>query len=72
MVETFLQIVRGDATAEEVAALVATLSAMAAARGDAGFAGDRGRAVRSWNDPARLMRTPVHPGPGAWRRSAWG
>ncbi len=71
MVE-YLQVVRGDATPEEIAALVATLSALAAARGSAGSAGDRGRAVRNWNDPARLMRTPVHPGPGGWRRSAWG
>jgi hypothetical protein len=70
----YLQVVRGDATPEEIAALVATLQAMAAALGDAASAGDRKRVVRPrhWNDPARLMRTPVHPSPGGWRRSAWG
>ncbi|HEY6787238.1 MAG TPA: acyl-CoA carboxylase subunit epsilon [Trebonia sp.] len=68
----YLQVVRGDATPEEIAALVATLSAVAAARGSGASAGDRGQNVRNWNHPARLLRTPVHPGPGAWRRSAWG
>jgi hypothetical protein len=68
----YLQVIRGDATAEEIAALVATLSAVAAARASAASAGDRAKPVRNWNNPARLLRTPVHPSPGGWRRSAWG
>ena len=66
----FLRVVRGDATAEEIAALVATLTALAAARSQA--ADDaKPPAVRSnWNDPARRLRAPVHPSPGGWRRSA--
>ena len=66
----FLCVVRGDATAEEIAALVATLTAVAAARAQA--ADDaQPEAVRSnWNAPARRMRAPVHPAPGGWRRSA--
>jgi len=71
VVPPFLQVVRGDATPEEIAALVATLGAVAAAPGDATVAGDRGRSVRNWNDPGRMMRTPVHPSRGGWRRSAW-
>jgi hypothetical protein len=69
---SYLQFVRGDATPEEIAALVATLGVVAAAQGDAAVTGDRGRSVRNWNDPSRMMRTPVHPSPGGWRRSAWG
>jgi hypothetical protein len=68
----YLRVVRGDATPEEIAALVATLSAVAAARARSASAGDQPRSVRSWNHPSRLMRTPVHPAPGGWRRSAWG
>lgn len=64
------RVVHGDATAEEIAALVATLAAVAAAR--AQTAGDAKPApVRSnWNAPARRLRAPVYPSPGGWRRSA--
>lgn len=66
-----LRVVRGDATAEEIAALVAALTVAAAARG--GVAGGQaGRtAVRNeWNEKARLMRPALHPSAGGWRRSA--
>ena len=72
MTSPYLQVVRGSATAEEIAALVATLSAVAAARASVASAGGRPQSVRNWNNPARLLRTPVHPSPGGWRRSAWG
>ncbi|MFC5180200.1 acyl-CoA carboxylase subunit epsilon [Actinomadura harenae] len=68
----FLRIVRGDPSAEEVAALVAVLTARAqaaaAARGDA----PGGAPVSHWADRSRLTRTPVppRPGPGTWRASA--
>ncbi|HEX3513122.1 MAG TPA: acyl-CoA carboxylase subunit epsilon [Trebonia sp.] len=62
----FLRIVRGDATPEEVAAIVATLTAIAAARTPV----SEHESVRTnWNDRARLLRAPLHPAPGAWRRS---
>ncbi|MEV5569192.1 acyl-CoA carboxylase subunit epsilon [Spirillospora sp. NPDC052269] len=67
----FLRIVRGDPSAEEVAALVAVLTARAqaaaAARDDA-----PGGPVSHWADRSRLTRTPPppRPGPGAWRASA--
>ena len=68
--EPYLRVVRGDATAEEIAALVATLTAIAAARSRAA-ASTRPAPVRSqWNAPDRLLRVPAHPAAGAWRRSA--
>jgi hypothetical protein len=66
----FLQVVRGDATAEEIAALVATLMAVAAARSQAAGNAKPEPVRANWNAPARLMRQPVHPSPGGWRRSA--
>lgn len=60
-----LRVVRGEPTAEELAALVAVVTAQATAG-----AGDQPVRRTAWNDPARLVRTPVSPGPGGWRASA--
>ena len=61
-----LRIVRGDASAEDVAVLTALLAA--AGGGDEPAAPTpRG----GWRDPARLHRRQLHPGPGAWRSSGW-
>ncbi len=68
--EPFLQIMRGDASPEEVAALVATLTAIAAARSRAADDAKPAPVLSHWNDPARRLRAPLHPAPGAWRRSA--
>ncbi|HWG00552.1 MAG TPA: acyl-CoA carboxylase subunit epsilon [Trebonia sp.] len=65
----FLRVVRGDATAEEIAALVATFAAVSAARQPGDHGEPPGR-VREWNSRSRLVRSPVFPGPGGWRRSA--
>ena len=62
-----LRLVRGDATPEEVAALLAVLSA---ASGD-GAAAPAPRPTSAWSSPARAVRRPLAPGPGAWRASAW-
>jgi len=59
-----LRVVRGEPTAEELAALVAVVGARATSGGGPG-ASPR----TAWNDPARLVRTPVHVGPGGWRAS---
>ncbi len=60
-----LRVVRGEPSAAELAALVAVLGARPTTRADGAPAG------RSpWNDPARLVRGPVAPGAGGWRRSA--
>jgi hypothetical protein len=65
-----LRIVRGDADAEEIAAIVATLTAIAAARSSAAQRSEPRPVTPNWNSRARLLRTPVHPAAGGWRRSA--
>jgi Acyl-CoA carboxylase epsilon subunit len=58
-----LRVVRGEPSAEELAALVAVLTARAAAVPPA-------RPPRpAWSDPARRLTAP-RVGPDAWRRSA--
>ncbi|HYT11113.1 MAG TPA: acyl-CoA carboxylase subunit epsilon [Mycobacteriales bacterium] len=65
MTETpFLQVVRGEPTPGELAALVAVLAAWA---GAAGRPAPRPRSA--WADPAARLRRPLRPGPDAWRRS---
>ncbi len=59
-----LRIVNTDATAEEVAAVVAVLSALG------GGAAPAPRRTPAWSAPARGVRRPLLHGPGAWRASA--
>ncbi|GEL19714.1 acyl-CoA carboxylase subunit epsilon [Pseudonocardia asaccharolytica] len=56
------RIVRGEPIDEEVAALTVVLAAAAAAP-QVTPAPKRDL----WSDPARRLRTPLYPGPGAWR-----
>jgi len=61
----FLRVVRGEPTAEELAALVSVLAARS-------VAAEAVRPVRPrspWGDPARAVRGVHHPGPDGWRRS---
>ncbi len=63
--EPVLRVIRGDATPEEVAALVAVVMARSA---DAETAP---RAARpAWSDRSAVLRRPLQAGPGGWRRSA--
>jgi Acyl-CoA carboxylase epsilon subunit len=60
-----LRVVRGEPTAEELAALVTVLAARAAAGG-----GDRPARRRPlWRDRTALLGAPRMPGPGSWRAS---
>ncbi|WP_336207685.1 acyl-CoA carboxylase subunit epsilon [Nonomuraea sp. LPB2021202275-12-8] len=59
-----LRIVRGDATPEEIAALVAVLAARQA---EPPSPAPRSR---TWRNPARSMRKTLAPGKSAWRMSA--
>jgi len=59
-----LRIVNPDATPEEVAALVAVLSALGS-----GGAAAPARPRPAWTDPARGVRGPHRHGPGSWRSS---
>ncbi len=65
-VETPLVVIHGDATDEEVAALLAVLQGLAPA-GPAETAPPR--RTSAWSSPARRLRTPVHPSPDGWRAS---
>lgn len=60
------RVIRGDATPEEIAALVAVL----AARGGGDDAPSPPRSAKNgWSDRSRQLRRPLSPGPGAWRGS---
>jgi hypothetical protein len=61
-----LVLIRGDATAEEVAALVTVLQAAAASSAGA----EEPTPVPEWNAPHRLVRATYPHGPGGWRASA--
>ena len=61
-----LRVIRGDATPEEIAAVVAVLLSRAAADAPS----PARPAPSAWADRSRLLRRPVHPGPDAWRRTA--
>jgi hypothetical protein len=62
-----LRVVRGDATPEEIAALVAVLLARSA---DAEAPGPTRSVPNAWSDRSRQLRRPLSPAPDAWRRSA--
>jgi Acyl-CoA carboxylase epsilon subunit len=65
----YLRVVHGNASAEEIAALIPALTAVAAARSSARPA-QQPPVSHNWNSRARLLRTPLHPAVGGWRRSA--
>jgi hypothetical protein len=63
-----LRVVKGDPSPEEVAALVAVVSAMAAGAAEA--ASRQQRPTPAWAAHHRKHRPPHRHGPGAWRLSA--
>ncbi|MEO3828522.1 acyl-CoA carboxylase subunit epsilon [Actinomadura sp. B10D3] len=70
----FLRIVRGDPSPEEIAALVAVLSARARAAAAARDGAGKSAGTSRWADRTRLVRGPVAGGlrprgAGAWRAS---
>lgn len=60
------RVVRGAPSDAELAALTVVLAAVAAPP-----PAPAPRAPDRWSDPATRFRTPLHPGPGAWRASTW-
>lgn len=54
----------GDASPEQVAALVAVLSGLGGGEEEAPAAPSS-----AWTDRSRLVRPAVHPSPGGWRLS---
>jgi hypothetical protein len=66
-----LRVVRGNPTAEEIAAVGSVLAARSAAAGGAGPGrGDSAETPSGWNDRSRALRAPLPHGPDAWRASA--
>lgn len=65
MTERVLRVVRGTPTLEELAAVVAVLSARAAPPAPAPHPAP----PQLWTARGPLLRRAVHPGPGAWRAS---
>ncbi|MFE3202636.1 acyl-CoA carboxylase subunit epsilon [Embleya sp. NPDC055664] len=63
-----IKVVRGEPTPEELAVIVTVVAAKASGGGAPAPAP---AAPSQWNDPARLVRRPLRPGPGAWQASAW-
>jgi hypothetical protein len=57
-----LRVVTGEPSAEELAALTVVVAALARRR-----ARRRPRPVGAWSSRADVVRTPLQPGPGAWR-----
>lgn len=60
----FLRIVKGDATPEEIAAVVAVLGSLSG-----GSAPDK-KASPAWSAHHRKVRVTLPHGPGGWRNSA--
>ncbi|MGY2704450.1 acyl-CoA carboxylase epsilon subunit [Nocardioides sp. HB32] len=61
--QPFLRVIRGDATPEEVAAVVAVLAALRAP------AAAPARVHPEWKAPHRVVRRTLPHGPGGWRSS---
>jgi hypothetical protein len=66
--QPLLRVVKGDPDDCELAALTAVVAGLASAAP----VEDPKPARRSeWANPARRVRRPLHPGPGAWRASGF-
>jgi len=66
--DSILNVTKGDASGEDVAALVALFSVMASSQSTSD-AQENDRVLSSWNNKERMFRHFPIPGPGAWRAS---
>ncbi|HEX6352447.1 acyl-CoA carboxylase subunit epsilon [Actinophytocola sp.] len=64
-----LRIVKGNPSDEELAALVAVVSAVDASASDS--ASEESARNSAWSDRRGLVREPLPHGPGAWRASGF-
>lgn len=62
-----LRVIRGDATPEDIAAILAVVSA----RTMQARAREQRTRADGWNDRSAAMRPIPAAGPGAWRASSW-
>jgi hypothetical protein len=68
--EPVLSITRGNPSAEQLAAVVTVLSGLSARMEQAQPPGPAQAERSEWSARYRLMRVPLHRGPGGWRASA--
>jgi hypothetical protein len=61
------KVIKGDASDEEIAAVLAVVTAAAAGRRAVAPAP---RGLQAWADRAAMLRQPLRPGPDGWRASA--
>ncbi|MFF1871946.1 acyl-CoA carboxylase subunit epsilon [Streptomyces sp. CB03911] len=67
-----IHVLHGQPTPEELATVLAVVSARAAATQAAAEAARTGAGPATpWNDRARRLRTTPKPGPDVWRTSGW-
>ncbi|NUP49545.1 MAG: acyl-CoA carboxylase subunit epsilon [Catenulispora sp.] len=68
-----IQVVHGNPTAEELAAVVTVLAAVTVAATQSRSDNDQRHTpgVGGWTARERGVRTPLHSGPGGWRASAF-
>jgi hypothetical protein len=59
-----LSVLRGEPTADELAALLVVLASRQPAQ-----PADRGERPSLWSSPGQMLQAPLFPGPGAWRAS---
>jgi hypothetical protein len=65
--QPLLRVVKGTPDDHQLAALTAVIAGLAAATP----AEDEPARRSEWANPARRVRRPLHPGPGAWRASGF-
>jgi hypothetical protein len=65
-VRPLLRVVRGEPTAEELAALTVVLATLSRRR-----PGRRPTPVGAWASPGAAVRRPLQTGLGAWRAAGW-
>ena len=62
-----IRVVSGDPTAEELAAVTAILASLEAERSAASAERREIAEPTAWSRSQRPLRSPLNPGPGAWR-----
>ena len=65
MTDPLLRVTQGDASPEDIAALITLFGALAAASTTEDSSSD----IHAWNSKERMFRHFPIPGPGAWRAS---
>ncbi|MER5636989.1 acyl-CoA carboxylase subunit epsilon [Kitasatospora sp. NPDC002227] len=66
-----IQVLHGQPTPEELATVLAVVSARAAAAEAAAAAGRGDGPANPWDDQARRLRLTPMAGPNAWRTAGW-